>query len=159
MGDVCVFSFYCSFFFPGGDISKISGDGIHEWHNRERLSRHCHTVDCRSSKMSDTYPSSTRLFLSLTLSLGVRALSLLMSLHIGSDRENKGVKENSVDKSRYISAATTTREKMENGKLNLRREISHRVRSRRIKVKWVLMALRTRDITNNKTLTASMAAA
>jgi hypothetical protein len=99
MGDVCVFSFIVVFFFRawcGGSevIFRKSAVTAFTNDNRERLSHHCHAVDCRSTEMCQLHLLSSISFSlsALTVSPGERAL-LLMSLYIsGVTEKTKGVK-------------------------------------------------------------------
>lgn len=161
MGDVCVFSFIVVFFFWGGGgrevIFRKSAVTAFTNDNRERLSHHCHAVDCRSTEMCQLHLLSSISFSlsALTVSPGERAL-LLMSLYIsGVTEKTKGVKWKlkAVDKSRYISAAANKRKGKKKTKNEETREvecetckISHRVRrSRRIKSKVGINGITERE--------------
>jgi hypothetical protein len=77
--------FYCRFFLGGGGrvvILRKSAVTAFMNDNRERLSHHCHAVDCRSTEMCQLHLLSSISFSlsALTVSPGERAL-LLMSLY------------------------------------------------------------------------------
>jgi hypothetical protein len=162
MGDVCVFSFIVVFFLRawcGGSevIFRKSAVTAFTNDNRERLSHHCHAVDCRSTEMCQTLIEFDLIFLVSTNCITRWTCSTLnVIIYIsGVTEKTKGVKWKlkAVDKSRYISAAANKRKGKKKTKNEETREvefetckISHRVRrSRRIKSKVGINGITERE--------------